>query len=252
MSQKLTLVWLCLVVLLLSACVSSKKYKAAVAQAQNEKIANEELTKKSSDLQTQLNNSISSNKMLTDERDRYQKETDSASGKLKQMQSAVDEYVGSMDQVQKKTADKMADYADRGVDVQYKDGMVHVMMQDSLLFKKGSNRVGKTGETALGTLTSVLNENPNLKVLVVGHTDDRAGHGADNWTVSTERANSVVRMLKNMKIDPARLTSAGQGQYNAVADNSTAEGRAQNRRTEIILSPDAFKLLNRQADNSAK
>ena len=85
-----------------------------------------------------------------------------------------------------------------------------------------------------------------MGVVVVGHTDDRAGRGRDNWTLSTERANSVVRALKDNKIDPARFTVAGQGQYNPVADNSTEEGRAQNRRTEIILLPETFKLLNRQ------
>ncbi|MBA4166806.1 MAG: OmpA family protein, partial [Chitinophagaceae bacterium] len=230
----------------MTACVSSKKYKAATASALAAKNAGDSLMKKGNDLQTQLDNAISSNKMLTEERDRYQKETDSASGKLKTLQSAVDDYTGSVDQLQKKTADRMADYAERGVEVTNKDGMVHVTMQDKLLYKKGSNKVAKDGETALGTLASVLNENPNLKVLVVGHTDDRAGKGGDNWTVSTERANNIVRMLKTMKIDPSRLTSAGQGQYNAAGDNSTAEGRAQNRRTEIILSPESFKLLNKE------
>jgi chemotaxis protein MotB len=247
--QKITLSWLLLSVILISSCVSSKKYKAATTAAQTSKTANEELTKKNNDLQTQVSDVISSNKMLTDERDRYQTQGDSAKQQLKQMQTSVDEYVGATDAVHKKVADKMADYSSRGVDVETKDGMVHVNIQDDLLYKKGTNKVGKNGETVLGTLASALNENPNLKVLVIGHTDDRAGKGGDSWTVSTERANSVVRMLKNMKIDPSRLTSAGQGQYNAVGDNSTPEGRAQNRKTEIILSPEAFKLLNKNAGN---
>jgi chemotaxis protein MotB len=246
MLKKITPLLLLVCVLSMSACVSSKKYKAATADALAAKNTSDSLLKKGTDLQTQLDNAISSNKMLTEERDRYQKETDSASGKLKTLQSSVDDYTGGVDALQKKTADRMADYAERGVTVTSKDGMVHVSMDDKLLYNKGSNKVAKDGETALGTLASVLNENPNLKVLVVGHTDDRAGKGGDNWTVSTERANSVVRMLKTMKIDPARLTSAGQGQYNAIGDNSTAEGRAQNRRTEIILSPEPFKLLNKE------
>jgi chemotaxis protein MotB len=246
MIQKITFSGLLLFVVLFSSCVSSKKYKSATADAQSAKAANDSLMRKNSELQTQLNDAISSNKMVVEERDRYQKENDSARSELKQMQTAVDEYVGAMDDVQKKVADKMADYAERGVDVQYKDGLVYVNMDDKLLFRKGSNKVGKDGETALGTLASALNENPNLKIVVVGHTDDRPGRGGDSWTVSTERANNVVRMLKNMKIDPARLTSAGQGQYNAVADNSTADGRAQNRKTEIILTPEAFKLFNRE------
>jgi chemotaxis protein MotB len=245
MSTKITLSLLLLFVISFSSCVSSKKYKAATTAAQNTKASYDSLAKKSAELQTQVNDAISSNKLLTDERDRVQKENETTKSSLTQMQSTVNDYVGSMDAVQKNVADKMADYAERGADVQYKDGLVHVNLQNDLLFKKGSSKVGKNGETALGTLASVLSEHPDLKVLVVGHTDDRAARGGDSWSVSTERANNVVRMLKTMKIDPARLTSAGQGQYNAVGDNSTAEGRAQNRRTEIILSPAPLKLLSK-------
>jgi len=244
MIQKIT-PWLLVLLVVFSSCVSSKKYKAATTDAQNAKTANEELTRKNSELQSQLNDAVNSNKMLTDERDRYQRTSDSASGQLKEMQTALDDYNSSLDEVQKKLSDRMADYAERGVEVQAKDGRVQVNIQDELLFRSGSSRVGKDGETALGTLASVLNEHPNLKIMVVGHTDDRAGRGGDNWSQSTERANNVVRMLKDMKIDPTRLTSAGQGQYNPVADNSTSEGRAQNRRTEIMLLPETFKLLNR-------
>ena len=87
MIQKITLVCSLVFVILFSSCVSSKKYKAATTEAQNAKTANEELTRKNSELQTQLNGSMSSNKMLTDERDRYQKASDSAGQQLKQMQN---------------------------------------------------------------------------------------------------------------------------------------------------------------------
>jgi chemotaxis protein MotB len=247
MLQKITLSLLLLCFIGFTSCVSTKKYKAATTEAQNAKTANEELTKKNTDLQNQLNDAISGSKLLAEERDRLQKESDNAKAELKQMHSTVDEYVDNMEEVQKKLADKMADSAERGVTVEYKDGLVHLNIDDALLYKKGSNSVGKDGETVLGTFASVINEYPKLKVLVIGHTDDRAARGGDNWTVSTERANNVVRSLKNMmKIDPARLTAAGQAQYNPVADNSTSEGRAQNRRTEIILAPEAFKLLTRE------
>jgi chemotaxis protein MotB len=245
MIPKITLSWLLLFAILISSCVSSKKYKAATTEAQNAKMTNDSLMKVNSDLQTRLNDALSSSKMLAEERDRYQKEADSASGKLKQMETAVNEYVSNMEDVQKKLADKMADYSNRGLNVEYKNGLVYMTVDDKLLFKKGTNKIGKDGETVLGTFASVINEYPNLKVLVVGHTDDKAPRGMDTWTVSTERANNVIRKLKPMKIDLARFTSAGQAHYNPIADNSTAEGRAQNRRTEIILVPESFKLLTR-------
>ena len=245
MLQKISLAWLLLFTLFVTSCVSKKKYTAATTEAQNAKLTNDSLMRKNSELQSQLNDAISSNKMLTSERDRYQKESDSARKELEGYTTAVNEYMTQMDEVEKKLKDKMADYADRGANVEYKNGMVYLTLDDQLLYRSGSSRISKDGETVLGTLASVVNEYPKMNVWVVGHTDDRAGRGRDNWTLSTERANSVVRALKDNKIDPARFTVAGQGEYNPVADNSTAEGRAQNRRTEIILVPETFKLLNR-------
>ena len=249
MIPRITLSWLLLFVIVFTSCVSKKKYTAATTEAQNAKMANDSLTRRNNELQTQVNDAVSSNKMLTEERDRYQRASDSASQQLKTYQTAVDEYIANMDDVNKKVSDRLADYAERGATVEQKNGLVYVNLQDELLFRKGTSRVSNDGETVIGTLASVLNENPNLKIVVVGHTDDRAGRGGDNWTQSTERANNVVRALKDNKIDPARLTSAGQGQYAPIADNSTAEGRAQNRRTEIILTPEPFKLLSRDGGN---
>jgi chemotaxis protein MotB len=246
MLQKLTLSWLLLLLIAFTSCVSTKKYKAATTDAQNAHNSYDSLLKHTNDLQNQLNDALSSNKTLVAERDRYQKESETAQAQLKELQGTVDEYVDAMQDVQKKVADRLADYADRGANVQYKDGLVYITLDDALLYRKGTNRISKDGETVLGTFGSVINEYPKLKIMVVGHTDDRAARGGDNWTASTERANAVVRTLKGMmKIDPARMTAAGQAEYNPVADNSTAEGRAANKRTEIILTPEAFKLFNR-------
>lgn len=243
--SKISATWLLLLVIGFTSCVSSKKYKEATAEAQNAKTANEELTRKNNELQSQLNDALAGNKMLAEERDRYERQGDSARRELQSVQGAVDRYVSSMDDIHRKVSDRMADYADRGVQVSKKDGMVNVSIDDQLLFRNGTNRVSNEGETVLGTLASVLNENPSLRIMVLGHTDDRAGRGADTWTLSTERANNVVREFKSMKLDPSRLTSAGQAHYNPIGDNSTAEGRAQNRRTEIVLVPEAFELLTK-------
>ena len=246
MLQKISLVWLLLFTLMVTSCVSKKKYQAATTEAQNQKMINDSLMRKNSELQSQLNDAISSNKMLTSERDKFQKESEDSRKELEGYTSAVNEYMTNMDEVEKKLKDGMADYADRGANVEYKNGWVYLTLDDKLLYRSGSSKISKDGETVLGTLSSLINEYPKMGVVVIGHTDDRAGRGRDNWTLSTDRANSVVRALKDNKVDPARFTVAGQGEYNPVADNSTEEGRAQNRRTEIILMPETFKLLNRK------
>jgi chemotaxis protein MotB len=246
MIQRLTLAWALGLLVLFTSCVSSKKYKAATGELAATKATVDSLRSANSTLQSQLNDAISSNKMLTSERDRYQKESDAANQALKGYQGAVDEYMNQMSEVEQKLKDKMADYADRGANVEYKNGMVYLTLDDKLLFKSGSSKISKDGQTVLGTFASVVNEYPKMNVLVVGHTDDRGGRGSDNWSLSTDRSVSVVKSLKDMKLDPARFTAAGQGEYNPVGDNTTAEGRAQNRRTEIILVPETFKLLNRE------
>ncbi|HUQ66594.1 MAG TPA: OmpA family protein [Flavitalea sp.] len=243
MLQKISLAWLLLFTLMVTSCVSKKKYQAATTEAQNAKMTNDSLMRKNSELQSQLNDAISSNKLVTGERDKFQKESEESRKELEGYSSAVNEYMTQMDEAEKKLKDKMADYADRGANVEYKNGMVYLTLDDKLLFRPGSTKISKDGETVLGTYASVLNEYPKMNVLVIGHTDDRGG---DNWALSTNRANSVVRALKDNKIDPARFTAAGQGEYNPLGDNSTAEGRAQNRRTEIVLVPETFKLLNRK------
>jgi chemotaxis protein MotB len=91
----------------------------------------------------------------------------------------------------------------------------------------------------------VLNENPNLLVYVIGNTDSvKVVRGfTDNWSLSTERANTVVRVLRDQyQVSMDRVTSAGRGKYDPIADNATADGRKQNRRTDIILNPDLSRL----------
>ena len=146
----------------------------------------------------------------------------------------------SVHDILKRTQDAMQKLTDAGATVTYKAGLVYVSMPDKFLFKTGSSVVGAAGKDGLSTIAEVLQSNPRVKAIIVGNTDSTHIKGiADNWSLSTERANAVVRVLRdNYKIEPARLTAAGRGKYNPVADNTTAEGREKNRRIEIILNPD--------------
>lgn len=135
--------------------------------------------------------------------------------------------------------------------VEIKNGKVYVSMSDKLLFKSGSSAVEDKGKEALKLLGGVLVKNPDIDILVEGHTDNvpiKTSVYKDNWDLSVARATSIVRILDgDYKIAPTRMTASGKGEYFPKADNDTAEGRAKNRRTEIILSPkldELMKLLN--------
>jgi len=160
------------------------------------------------------------------------------------MSEAMNELHKDVQELVEKIEAAEADFESKGFEVYSKDGIVHVDMKDNLLYKSGSAKLSDDGKKALGNLAEVLSGYPKLKVIVVGNTDTVKVKGvADNWSLSTERANSVVRTLvKDYQMDPARLTAAGKGKFNPVADNSTKEGRAKNRRTEIVLNPDWERL----------
>ena len=135
--------------------------------------------------------------------------------------------------------------------VEIKNGKVYVSMSDKLLFKSGSSAVEEKGKEALKLLGEVLDKNIDIDILVEGHTDNvpiKTSIYKDNWDLSVARATSIVRILtSDYKIAPTRMTASGKGEYFPKSDNLTVEGRATNRRTEIILSPkldEIMQLLN--------
>lgn len=132
--------------------------------------------------------------------------------------------------------------------VEVKNGKVYVSMSDKLMFKSGSADMETKGTEALKLLADVLVKNPDIDVLVEGHTDNvpiKTAMYKDNWDLSVARAASVVRTLtNNYKVSPKQVTPAGRGEYFPKGDNTTPEGRAKNRRTEIILSPKLDEVMN--------
>ena len=128
-----------------------------------------------------------------------------------------------------------------------KDGNVYVSLEEKLLFKSGSDVVDPKGKEALKTLANVLNSTADVTVMIEGHTDNapiKTKKFSDNWDLSTARATSILRILTDeYGFDPTRITASGKGQYLPVKSNDTAEGRASNRRTEIILTPDLKELF---------
>jgi len=131
--------------------------------------------------------------------------------------------------------------------VEVKNGKVYVSMSDKLLFKSGSSAVEEKGKEALKLLGEVLDKNLDIDILVEGHTDNvpiKTPIYKDNWDLSVARATSIVRILAiDYRIAPTRMTASGKGEYFPKSDNETAEGRAKNRRTEIILSPKLDEIM---------
>ena len=133
-----------------------------------------------------------------------------------------------------------------------KNGKVYVSLSDKLLFKSGSAAIEEKGLDAIRTLAEVLLKNADIDVLIEGHTDNipiKTAKYEDNWALSADRALSIVRLLSvTHGVNPKRLEAAGRGEFYPKASNDTPEGRAKNRRTEIILSPkldELYKLIEK-------
>lgn len=136
-----------------------------------------------------------------------------------------------------------------GLKVVEKNGKVYVSMDEKLLFESGKTEVSARGKEALTELAKVLAQEKDLTVMVEGHTDNvplsGTGNIKDNWDLSVLRATSITKiLLQNTEIEPQRILPAGRGEFMPVGDNSSKEGRAQNRRTEIIITPKISELLD--------
>ena len=180
-----------------------------------------------------------------------QKELEQKQQKLDELQSVLNKKDSIVKALKNKVSDALLGFENKGLTVEQKNGKVYVSMEEALLFPSASFAVNKRGQEALKKLSVVLELNADINVLVEGHTDNVAYKGQgqlkDNWDLSVMRATTIVKtLLQGSKIDPARLTAAGRGEYFPVSSNDSAEGKAKNRRTEVILTPkldELFKIL---------
>lgn len=167
---------------------------------------------------------------------------------LREMQAIIarqDELTKKLNQTLR---DALVGFNSDELTMEIRDGKVYVSMSDKLLFKSGSTTVEPKGVDALKALADVLNKNPDIQILVEGHTDNvpiKTAVFKDNWDLSVARATSITRMLnEKYAVAATRMTASGRGEYFPKASNDTAEGKAKNRRTEIILSPKLDEIMN--------
>ncbi len=170
---------------------------------------------------------------------------------LTELQDKINQQNQIVDKLRNTIANALVNFRDDELTVQVKEGKVYLSLSENLLFKSGSATMDQKGKEALGKLSAVLNNNPDIEILIEGHTDSipiSSNVYKDNWDLSVARATSIVRVLANdYQVDGERLTASGRADNEPVDTNTTKEGRAKNRRTEIILSPkleELFQLID--------
>lgn len=192
---------------------------------------------------------------LATENERLQKlkdDMEARAQRIAELESIISAKDAAMTHLKDAISKALTQFEGKGLTVEQRDGKVYVSMENKLLFESGSWAVGKNGKEAVTQLGSVLAVNPDIAVLIEGHTDNvpytGSGQLTGNWDLSTKRATAIVAILReNAAINPENLTAAGRGEYAPIASNKTAEGKAKNRRIEVILTPkldEISKLLN--------
>ncbi len=194
-------------------------------------------------------------KALAAEQERLEKlknELQERSARVNELEGKMNAQQASMAALKDKLAKALNSFQGKGLTVEHKNGKVYVSMENKLLVDSCSWTVGPEGKKAVVEVAKVLADNPDISVLIEGHTDNvpYSGSGpiADNWDLSTKRATAIVNIIReNKKVDPKNLTAAGRSEFAPIAPNETAEGKSKNRRIEIILTPkldEINKLLN--------
>lgn len=155
-----------------------------------------------------------------------------------------------LEKVRSSVTNALVGFTDKGLNIETKDGKVYVSMESKLMFASASWSVSSEGTEAIKGLAKVLEENPDLNIMVEGHTDNDAYKGStavkDNWDLSVMRATAIVKLLLKYGpgIDPARIEACGHAEYSPKVENDSPANKAVNRRTEIILSPKISDILN--------
>ncbi|MBP2831330.1 OmpA family protein [Aquimarina sp. U1-2] len=240
-----------------------RNYDAAQANYENLKRSYDALEKNSSaaiaanskknrELLSQLEEK---ERVLAQERtrlDKLQRDLEARSQRVDELEGLIAAKDAKMQKLKSAISKALRNFEGKGLTVEERNGKVYISMENKLLFESGSWAVGAQGRKAVKQLGKVLAENPDIAVLIEGHTDDDPYTGntqlSGNWDLSTKRATAIVTILvENKRIDPQNLTAAGRGEFAPVAGNDTSQGKSKNRRIEVILTPkldEISKLLN--------
>ena len=249
--------------LLSASCVSKRKLHAAqndaaALRADSAQLASQiaqeqstigQLKQQIGDLNKRVEDLNSQAGLLSSDAKNKQNQLNMTKEQLAKLEALMEQQKRAIHEIRQKMTDALVGFNAKDLSVSIKNGKVYVSLSENLLFPSGSAVVNPKGKDALGKLAQVLNSNPEITVDCEGHTDSVPIHGRyqDNWALSVARSTAIVRILTtDYQVDPTRVVASGHSSYDPVETNSTADGRAQNRRTDIILSPrldELFKLL---------
>ena len=168
--------------------------------------------------------------------------------RVEEMEAILKAQEDAVNKLQEKITASLLSFKGSDLSVEVKDGKVYVSLAEKLLFGSGSTRLDENGKRALRQLAEAIKGQEDLHIMVEGHTDNvpisrTSQYMTDNWDLSVMRATSIVRILTEAGVAPDQITAAGKGEFSPVTDNSTTEGKARNRRTEIIITPDLSELF---------
>lgn len=224
-----------------------ESYNALSAQS-SKKLA--EQSQKNQELLAQLEEKERKLALESDRLEKLQNELAQRSNQINELQGLINAKEAQMQQLKNAISSALLNFEGKGLTVVQKNGKIYVSMENKLLFDSGSWAVGSEGKNAVEQLANVLSKNPDINVLIEGHTDNVPYTGStviDNWDLSVKRATAIVRILQSKGVNPTQITAAGRSEYVMVGSNATSEGKAKNRRIEIILAPnldEISKLLN--------
>ncbi|MEP6262943.1 MAG: OmpA family protein [Gillisia sp.] len=265
--------------LLLSSCVSQKKYAELEAQHKETRDQLNTATVKlnsclderenmNSQIRTLNNQNAALLNNVGDLATLSKKEAENLSRSLESIKEKDMKIQRMQDALTKKDSVTLAlvtslkgvlgNMSDEDISINVEKGVVYVSISDKLLFQSGKWAITNRAKEVLGKVATVVKNRPDIEFMVEGHTDDKGIKTAiieDNWDLSVKRATSVVRMLQNdFGVPPERMTAAGRSYYIPVASNATEEGRSQNRRTRIVILPklDQFYNLIEEGMETAK
>jgi chemotaxis protein MotB len=235
----------------MQSCVSKKKFdellasKAAADKALAEtqtKVAN--LEKENADLKTQLE---AEKARLNGEIANLRKDLDATKAQISAVQQKLDMSQAELTKIKNEVNGIFSAYKSSGLTAEERDGRLYLMSSAPLDYKSGSFGLSKAQRAAVAQLATTLKSNPKLKILVEGNTDtDKVrGGGAyqDNWELSSKRSLAICRELIKAGVSPAQVATVGRGETMPKADNSTKEGKAANRRSELVADPEMAPLL---------